>query len=191
MDRLHGVGKAMIRAFSFFLFLPFIPNLYPLSLTTVFAADGAASPGLKIAVVRLAKIFEEYEKTKSSESQLEGLNKSKQAERERLVSEIKGMRDELILLNEEARQERQKGVEEKLKSLAGFDRETKETLRKKRDDAMKGILDEIEQTVTGYAKENDFTLVLNEQAVLYGVESIDVTDQVLSLLNERYAKTKR
>lgn len=169
-----------------FFLSPVTPNP-----STAFAVDGAASPGLKIAVVRLSKIFEEYEKTKSSESQLEGLNKSKQAERERLVSEIKGMRDELILLNEEARQERQKGIEEKLKSLAGFDRETKETLRKKRDDAMKGILDEIEQTVTGYAKENGFTLVLNEQAVLYGVESIDVTDQVLSLLNERYAKTKR
>lgn len=176
---------------SFLWTVVFISVLFVRSPVPALAVDGVTGGSPKIGMVRVSKIFDAYERTKSSESQLETLSKSKQAEREQLVSEIKGMRDELVLLNEQARAEKQKAIEEKLKALAGFDQEAKESLRKKRDDALKGIFDEIEAAVKAYAKENGFTVVLNDQAVLYGVESIDVTDQVLAILNEKYAKAKR
>lgn len=186
-----GVKSARVFFLIFFFFL-FIPNLRTPYSQLVFGADAAtvATSNPKIGWVRMSKLFDKYEKTKLSESQLESLAKSKQTEREQIVSEIKGMRDELVLLNEQARLERQKAIEERLKALAGFDRQTKESLQAKREEAFRSIVVEIEKTVAEYAKENGFSLVLTEQSLIYGLDSIDVTEPILKLLNERHAKGK-
>ena len=154
------------------------------------AADGVPAVH-KIGIVRLDKVFENYDRTKSSSAQLEALSNTKQAQREKLVNEIKGMRDELVLLNEENRLERQKTIEEKLKDLAQFDQEVKSTLVKKREVSLKEILDEIEQTVNGYSKERGFELILSDRAVLYTVDALDVTSDIVAILNQRYAAKKK
>ncbi len=153
-------------------------------LSSVWAADEVPAVH-KIAVVNLDKLFHDYEKTKASDSQLEQASKAKQEERAKLVSEIKSMKDELVLLNEQSRNERQQAIEKKLRQLADFDREAKDTLGKQRETAVKAILDQIEATVTSYAKDHGFELVLSERAVLYGIEAINITDQVLKILNSK------
>ena len=145
-------------------------------------------PVRRIAVVNLDEVFKEYERTKASDTKLGAASNSKQVEREHLVSEIKSLRDELVLLNEESRAERQQTIEQKLRELRSFDEQVKESLRKQRDESVKEILKDIEATVTSYAKEHDFDLVLNERAVLYEVEAVDITKDVLEILNGRYAK---
>ena len=142
----------------------------------------------KIGIVNLDQVFQEYERTKASDAKLEELSDSKQAERDKFVSEIKSMREELILLNQDARAERQKAIEEKLRELANFDQQVKENFRKQREETLKVILKDIEEIVTAYGKENGFDLVLNERAVLYQVEAIDITKEILTILNARYAK---
>lgn len=149
---------------------------------------GDLPPVSKIATVNLDKVFAEYERTKKSDAQLEQLSGSKQQEREKMVSEIKNLREELVLLNEESRAQRQQTIEEKLRTLASFDRSAKEGLRRQRDDAVKGILEEIESAVSGYAKEHGLELVLSDRAVLYGIDAIDITDEILKILNDHYGK---
>ena len=139
-------------------------------------------------MVNLDKILHEYKRTLVSDKKLEELYGEKQTERERLVSEIKNLREELVLLNEESRRERQQQVEGKIKALADFDRDSRETLQKARDQAIKEILDEVEEVVASFSKEKGFDLVISSRAVLYGVESMDLTDPVLTILNNRYAK---
>ncbi len=158
--------------------------------TAVYAADGTPAVH-KIGIVRLGKVFEDYERTKSSTAQLEALSNSKQAQREKQVAEIRGMRDELALLNDESRVERQKAIEEKLKDLAQFDQEVKNNLVKKRETSLKEILDEIEQTVSQYSKERGFDLILSDRAVLYSIDAIDVTGDIVTVLNTRYAAKKK
>ena len=157
---------------------------------TSYAADGAPAVH-KIGIVRLEKVFENYERTKSSSAQLEALSNTKQAQREKLVNEIRGMRDELALLNDESRIERQKGIEEKLKDLAQFDQEVKGTILKKREASLKEILDEIEQVVNEYAKQRGFELILSDRAVLYTIEPLDVTGDIVAILNQHYAAKKK
>ncbi len=158
-------------------------------VSSVCVAEPSA-PSIKLGIVRLGKVFDGYDKTKSSESQMESLSNEKQAEREKIVSEIKNMREELVLLNEDSRHERQQAIEEKIKGLANFDREAKEALRKQREEVLKGIFDEIEVAVSGYAKQNGFQMILTDRAILYGVDSLDVTDDILSILNGRSAKNR-
>jgi len=161
-----------------------------LALCAVPAAAESGASIHKVGVIKVSKLFEEYEGTKSSDAQLEQMSSAKQGEREKLVSEIKGMRDELVLLNDESRLERQRAIEEKIKGLAEFDRSAKDTLRKHREESLKKILDEIEGTVAKYSKENGFELVLSDRAVLYGIDALDITSEVLTILNEQYKKRR-
>ena len=159
--------------------------LFLLSLAVSVQAQAQEPVALqKIAVVNLGKLFDECRETKASESELEKLSKEKQTERERLVSEIKSLREELVLLNEETRLQRQQTIEQKLQHLSTFDQEIKNTLMKKRDESVKGILEKIEGIVTAYAKQNGYELIVSDRAVLYRIDAADITDEVLKTLNK-------
>ncbi len=153
------------------------------------AEDGVA-PLHKIGVVNLEKVFHDYERTKAADSEMDKVSNTKQSERDRMVSEIKSFREELVLLNEDSRVQRQGEMEQKLKGLATFDRQAKDLLRKQWDGSVKSILEDVEGVVSAYAKEHGFELILSERAVLYGVETIDVTNEILKILNERYTKRR-
>ena len=161
------------------------------AVSHVNAVEEAVPSVKKIAVVNLEKLFRDYEKTKASDAQLEQLSNAKQQEREKLVNEIKGMRDELALLNDKSRSERQQQIEKKMRELTEFDQQVKESLSKQRDEAIKGILDQIEATVSSYAKEHNYDLVLSERAVLYNVDAVNMTDPILKILNSGTAAKKK
>ena len=155
------------------------------------SAWAAEPPAItRVGMVNLNKIFKEYEGTKSREEGLEKLSSAKQQEREKMVDGIRQMKDELALLNDEARAQKRESIEEQLRKLAAFDQDARESIRGKRDEALQSTLDEIEQVVTAYAKENNFQLVLSDRAVLYGVQTMDVTDPVIAILNQRYKGKK-
>ena len=159
------------------------------ALTIGFAAENAPQVR-KVGVVSLNRLMGNYQGAKSSVDKLRQIGEGKQQERERIVSEIKKMRQGLELLNEEARSKRQQQMEEKMKELAQFDREARTLLLKEQEQERDVVFREIEAVVSAFAKEKGFDLVLNDQAVLYGTEGLDITDQVLGILNERYAKKR-
>src|SRR3989338_11046679 len=97
----------------------------------------------KIGLVDLSKAFDEYQKTKDFDKALEGKGDIKQQDREKMVKEIREMRDELELLNESARAKREQDIEAKIRSLQEFDQDTKAELTKERDDMVRDILKEI------------------------------------------------
>lgn len=156
-------------------------------LSPALAAEAAPSAH-KIGVVAQDRLFREYERTKSSMTKLKGLSDEKKAQRDKIVSEIKTLREELVLLNPESRSERQKGMDEKLKTLADFDAGAKEELRKKEEGDLKVILEEIDSVVDAYAKEQGYELIVTDRAAMYWASAVDVTDKVLAILNERYGK---
>lgn len=144
---------------------------------------GAAAAESKIAFVDLGRAFDDYEKTKRLDRQLEEQSNAKQAERERLVTEIRGMKEELELLSEKGREDRQAAIDEKIQRLQEFDRQAREGLKRQRDDMVKDILKEIERVVEAYAQQHGYDLVLSDRAVLYAGKTADITDQVLQALN--------
>lgn len=142
----------------------------------------------KIGVVNLNRVFKEYEATKLQESKLEKISTEKQAEREKIVTEIRNMRDELALLNDANRDKQREAIDEKLKTLAQFDEQARDLLRGQREEAIQGLLKEIEGIVNAYAKQKGFDLILTDRAVLYFAPGIDVTQDILILLNQQYSK---
>lgn len=138
----------------------------------------------KIAFVDLASVFDQYKKTKDSESALAEKGKAKEAERKKFVDDIRKLKDEQSLLSDKAKAEKQTVIDDKIKELQEFDRKAQDELLKERNDMLGGILKDIEKVVTDYAKEAGYDIVLNSRMLLYGDQQYDLTAEVMKRLNK-------
>ncbi len=163
----------------------FLASIFLGAANAAFAADG------KIAHMDLTKIFDEYNKTKDLDKQLENKGNAKQTERDKLVAEIKKLKDELELMSDKGKEAKQTAIDDKIKKLQDFDRESRDALRKERDDMARQILKEIKDTIDTVGKKDGYSLILDSRAVLYGKEGDDLTNSILKTLNDKYAKGKR
>lgn len=142
----------------------------------------------KIAFIDLAKVFDEYSKTKQADKTMAEKGKTKEAERVKFVEDVRKLREELTgkqaLLNEKAKAEKQAAIDQKIKDLQEFDRKAREELIKQRNDTVGEILKDIEKVVTDYAKQDGYDVVLNSRMLLYGNEQLDLTGEVIKRLNK-------
>ena len=153
-----------------------------LSLTGIAFAQSEG----KIGYVDLSKAFDEYEKTKDFDKALEKKGELKQEQREDLVKDIRKMRDEIDLLNEKAKEKKEKDIEEKIRFLQEFDQDAKAELTKERDDMVRDILKEMNGVIQDYGESHGYSIILNERILLYGEESRDLTEEIIKILNDNY-----
>ena len=167
--------------------------LVVVGLAVVGLVAGQALPAVavqKIGFVDIARVFDDYQRTKTSDKELEGKGKEKETELKGRVEELKKLRDGLELLSDKAKEERQKQVEEKSDELQRFQLAAQNELRRQRDSVAREILKEINDEVQAYAKAQGYDLVLNERTLVYGSQEMDVTDPILKQLNDHYASKK-
>ncbi len=153
-----------------------------------FGVGEAYAEAEKIAYVDLAKVFDEYQKTKEFDKSLEGKGAAKQAERDKMVAEIKKLRDESELLTGKAKEGKQVTIDEKIKALQEFDRTTRDALRKERDGMVRDILKEIEAVIQDFGRTQGYTYIFNDRVLVFKSETGDLTAQVIKALNDSYKK---
>lgn len=156
-----------------------------LFLSTLLLSPPLRADEATIGYVDLGRAFDGYEKTKQLDRQLEEKSNAKSAEREHMVGEIRKMKDELELMSEKGREDRQATIDDKIRLLQEFDRDAREALKKERDEMVKTILKEIETVIQSYAQQHGYDFVLSDRAILYAGQSSDITDQVISALNSQ------
>lgn len=156
--------------------------LSPAGFSVVEAAE------LKLGYVNLGKLFDGYERTKASDATLEQKGKQKEAELEGRMNELNKIRQNLELLNSDAREAKSREVEEKADELQRFRTNTARDLRRERDKVAKEILREIQNGVEEYGKANGFTLILDDRSLVYGQPASNITAEVLKQLNGRLSQ---
>ena len=159
-----------------------------LSFIFLFLAAGnifAESQG-KIGYIDLSRSFDEYQKTKDFDKELEGKGDLKQQEREKLVQDVRKMRGELELMNKNAREKKEADIEAKIKSLQEFDQEAKTDLTKDRDNMVKDILKEMSDVIKEYGEKNGYSIIVNDRVLLYGDSTMDLTNEIIKILNDKY-----
>ena len=144
----------------------------------------------KIGYVDLARVFDEYQKTKDFDKTLEAKGNQKQAERDKMVGDVKKMRDEAELLSAKAKDDKQAAIDEKIKALQEFDRNTRDALRKERDAMVQDILKEIDVVIQEFGKSQSYSFIFNDRVLVYKGEGNDLTAQVIKALNDSYSKKK-
>ena len=146
----------------------------------------AANSAEKIGYVDVARIFDEYKKTQDLDKILEDKSSRKQVERDRMVKDIRKLKDESELMSESAREKKQDEIEAKIKKLQDFDRDARDELQRERDKMAKEILKEIDETIQGLGSKEGYTVILNERMLLYYDQANSLTDRVLNSLNRKY-----
>ena len=145
----------------------------------------AGAEELKIGYINLGKTFDEYEQTQKYDKSLEKKGDSKKKERQKLVDEIRDLKDEMVLLSDSSKKEKQAVLDEKIKELQEFDEETRGELRQDRDEMVRDVLREIDDVIQEYGEKNGYTVILNDRVLLYGNEAIDITQDIIDLLNKK------
>lgn len=153
-----------------------------------FGCSQAATYAASYAFVDVAKVFDEYQKTKDNDKTLQEAGKAKEAEREAKVNEIRKMKDELELLSDDAKKSKQEAIDAKVRELQEFDLAVRKDLGEKRDQIVREIFNDIDQVVQKYGKEKKLDFVINDKALLYQDQKLNVTEEILSEVNKGYKK---
>ncbi|MDD5070460.1 MAG: OmpH family outer membrane protein [Candidatus Omnitrophica bacterium] len=148
---------------------------------TVFAKE------MKVGVVDVFEVFNEYEKTKDYDKSLDEKRVKKESVLSEKKAEIEKLQSKMSVLNEEEKQKQSEQLMSAVRDYKNLEREAFIDLKKERDEKMKEIVEDINDLVKDYAKKNEFSLIINENAVLYNDASYDITAEILKLMN----KTKK
>jgi len=156
-----------------------------LILVSPFTAHAKPFDG-KIGYVDLSRVFNEYKKTKEYDAVLEKENTSFQEERNKMIDKIRDAQSKLALLKEDEKKKLQEDVDKQKAALLDFSRAKSTDLTKKRDEKIREILLEIEKVVSDYSKKEGYTFVLNDRVLIFGDQTMNITDTVVKLLNDNY-----
>ncbi len=155
-------------------------------VSTARAADAAGKYGF----VDVAKVFDEYQKTKENDRVLQEAGKKKEEERDSFVKEIRQMKDELALLADDAKAKKQEALSKKIKDLQEFDAETRQALGEQRNGVVREIFKDIDDTVQGIGQKKGLDFVFNDRALLFRNPKFDLTREVSDQLNKNYDPKK-
>ncbi len=167
-----------IAAATFFLALSF----------NVYAQE--AAPSGKIGYLDIARVFDEYGKTKDYDAVLAKKQGDYEAERNKQIEKIRDAQGKLSVLKEEERNKLQGQIDKDTVSLKEFDRQNQIDLKKERDEKLKDILSEIEKTVKEFAEKEGYTFILNDRVLVYGPQDLNISSQIIKLLNDKYPAKK-
>jgi Skp family chaperone for outer membrane proteins len=144
---------------------------------------GSAQAADKFGYIDLSRTFSEYGKTKGYDKTLSDKEKAYTEERDKKVAELKAFQDKLSLLNDKEREAKGAELTAKVKEFQDYDRAKQDALRKEQDLRMKEILKDIEEAVKKYSEKQGYTLVFNDRVLVYQTKSMDITDQIVAILN--------
>lgn len=155
---------------------------------TVFIACAAeiSAEELKIGYVNMQKIFSEYKKTQAAEAELEKKGKAKSEERNKMVEDVRRLKDESELLSDKGKEEKQAEIDTKIKALQDFDRLVRGELVEEREGVLREISVDIDKAIEDYGKKNKYDLILNKdkRVLIYDKGDLDITESVLRALNK-------
>ena len=141
----------------------------------------------KMSYVNLSRIFDEYGKTKEYDAALEKKHNAYEQEHKDKLQKIKDAEGKLALLKEDEKNKLKGQIDKDQNDLVAFDRQKQTDLKRERDEKIREILGDIEKVVKDYAQKENYALILNDRVLIYGQETLDITNQVIKLLNDKNA----
>ncbi len=145
---------------------------------------GAAEAAEKFGYVDLGRIFKEYKKTQDYDKTLSTKENSYKSEREKKVNEVKQLQEKFSVLSEKEKAAKKTELETKVRAIEDLDRQKQGDLRKEFMEKKDEIIKDIDTAIKDFAKKEGFTFIFNEVGVVYNVESLEVTDKILEILNK-------
>lgn len=146
------------------------------------------SPALaaqKIAYVDLQKALNLSQQGNQAKQEISELVKKYEAEFKDKQQALLQKKDELqkqaALLSDSAKAEKEREYQQEVKDLQRFQSDVKEDLQQRDTEQTQRILGEMNKVLQQLGEQGGYTMILekNEGAVLYAVEAVDLTDELI------------
>jgi len=152
---------------------------------------------VNIAYVDVQKVFNGYDKTKDLQIAWDSQKESASKQIETKKKEIEKLKEELksqeLLLTEEAKKKRQEEIAAKTDELNKFINSVSQQINKKNEEYSNEILKDIKLKVKEIAEREGYRFVFTKDVLIYVTPELefDLTEKVISELNQDYKKTKK
>jgi len=161
----------------------------------LFTARPVLSEGLKIAVIDVNKILNESEAGKGARKKMEARYEELKKKIEKVNQEARTMKEGLdkqkILLGKEKVKEREEALAEKVGELRQLTQEAEKEMQTRQGELTREILKVVEVQIDKVVEEEKIDLLLERSSgVVHAASTLDITDKVLSLVNQEKAGGK-
>ena len=146
----------------------------------------------QIVYINMEKLFKESMVGISLNKQISEINNLNEKNIKKLETEIKS-EDENInsqknILNEEELKRKIADLNSKIKEYQNLIKKNKDNLNKKRIEGTNIILNSLKPILSEYSEKNSISMVLQKQNVIIGKKELDITNDVILILNEKIKK---
>jgi len=158
----------------------------------LFTARPVLSEGLKIAVIDVNKILNESEAGKEARKKMEARYEELKKKIEKVNQEARTMKEELdkqkILLGKEKAREREEALAGKVGELRQLTQEAEKEMQARQGELTREVLKRVEGKIDKVVEEEKIDLLLDRgSGVVHAATSLDITEKVLSLVNQEKA----
>ena len=151
-------------------------------------------PNTSIGIIDINKVLTESKAAKDATEQIEKIQKKSEEdskkEDEQIIQEREKLIEQQSVMAPEAFEVKVADFEKKVQA---YQIERQEKLRKL-DQMVQGaratILDKVKPIINDYANELGITVILEKNAVVMSADDMDMTDQVIEILNKSLPKIK-
>ena len=143
----------------------------------------------KIAVVNMQQVLQQSPKVAELSTKLQNQFKARQQKldvaQKSLQDELDKFKKDSATMSDKDRDAMQKKITDDRASLVKDVVAFQQDLNKEQGKVMQGILGQLNDIISKVAKQNNYSLVLDAQAVVYATDAADITKQVSKAFNEK------
>lgn len=157
-------------------------------LLLLLVSQGRAEDLAKVGYVDMDRVFAEYIEARKATQELNKEYNARRKEIIKLESEINTLREELTtqeaLLSKEERLKRAQEINQKILDLQKYVRDVEMDLARKEGTMTKKLITTILSVIKKVGEKEGYTFILREDSILYGGEGMDLTGEVIKVLNK-------
>ena len=146
----------------------------------------------QIVYINMEKLFNESIVGISFNEKISKLNQSNQEKIKNLEEEIKtednNINSKRNILSEEELKNKINDLNEKIKRYQTILKKNQDDINKKKIDGSNIILNNLKPILSEYSKKNSISMVLQKQNVVIGKKELDITEDIIKILNEKIKK---
>ena len=167
-------------------------NIKIISLSLILINLTAGTALSQIVYINMEKLFKESMVGISLNKQILEINNLNEKKINKLESEIKS-EDENInsqknILNDEELKKKISTLNLKIKEYQNLIKKNKDDLNKKKIEGTNVILQTLKPILSEYSEKNSISMVLQKQNVIIGKKELDITKDIILILNEKIKK---
>ncbi len=148
----------------------------------------------KIGVIDFQRILETSSVGKSADAEIKKQGKKMEIELRQKQTELQALNDKLereaLVMSKEMREDKQREFRIKVNDLKLLEKKYNKEMKMLNRKLGKRMQDEVFELVAEFGKKEGFLLIVEKMAggVVYAPQTIDITDQVIQIYNEKFAE---